>query len=206
VKKVMPSESNNVIVVKILGAPAESLGAIPEINNHALTDNIATVSLTPNFNFFKRKTRNQVKSKNRISKLTVLNLVFDDSSESKAVQPSSQIAHDKLSFINQKQLTNLEEFSSFVIALALPELPLPKDFWIPVESLLTKREWAILHLVYQGHSSKQIAEARKLSHRTVELHRQNCSRKLGPNTPILLASLFSNSVLETYSWANSQLK
>jgi hypothetical protein len=206
VKKVMPSESNNVIVVKILGAPAASLGAIPEINNHALTDNIATVSLTPNFNFFKRKTHNQVKSKNRISKLTVLNLVFDDSSESKAVQPSSQIAHVKLSFINQKQLTNLEEFSSFVIALALHELPLPKDFWIPVESLLTKREWAILHLVYQGHSSKQIAEARKLSHRTVELHRQNCSRKLGPNTPILLASLFSNSVLETYSWANSQLK
>ena len=202
----MPSESNNVIVVKILGAPAASLGAIPEINNHALTDNIATVSLTPNFNFFKRKTHNQVKSKNRISKLTVLNLVFDDSPESKAVQPSSQIAHDKLSFINQKQLTNLEEFSSFVIALALPELPLPKDFWIPVESLLTKREWEILHLVYQGHSSKQIAEARKLSHRMVELHRQNCSRKLGPNTPILLASLFSNSVLETYSWANSQLK
>ncbi len=202
----MPSESNNIIVAKILGAPAASLEAIPEINTQVLSDNIATMSLTPNFNFFKRKARNQVKSKNKISKLTVLNLVFDDSSQSKAVQPPSQIGHDKLSFINQKQLSNLEEFSSFVIALVLPELPLPKDFWIPVESLLTKREWEILHLVYQGHSSKQIAEARQLSHRTVELHRQNCSQKLGPITPILLASLFSNSVLETYSWANSQLK
>jgi len=202
----MPSESNNIIVVKILGAPAASLEAIPEINTQVLSDNIATMSLTPNFNFFKRKARNQVKSKNRISELTVLNLVFDDSPESKAVQPPSQIGHDKFSFINQKQLSNFEEFSSFVIALVLPELQLPKDFWIPVESLLTRREWEILHLVYQGHSSKQIAEARQLSHRTVELHRQNCSQKLGPITPILLASLFSNSVLETYSWANSQLK
>jgi FixJ family two-component response regulator len=54
-------------------------------------------------------------------------------------------------------------------------------------------------------NSKKIAASRTLSHRTVELHRQNCAQKLGPITPILLASLFSNSVLETYSWSNTEL-
>ncbi len=198
----MPSETNNVIVVKLLGAPAATLKKIPEINSHSVTDNIVTMSLTPNFDFFKRQALDKVKSKGKIANLTVLNLVFDDSAEAGAEQPLSQIGRDKLSFISPKQLSNLEEFSSFVMTSALPEIPLPEDFWIPVESLLTKREWDVLHLVYQGHSSKKIAAARKLSHRTVELHRQNCGQKLGPITPILLTSLFSNSVLETYSWSN----
>lgn len=198
----MPSETNNVIVVKLLGAPAATLKKIAEINSHSVTDNIVTMSLTPNFDFFKRQALDKVKSKSKIANLTVLNLVFDDSAEAGAEQPPSQIGRDKLSFISPKQLSNLEEFSSFVMTSALPEIPLPEDFWIPVESLLTKREWDVLHLVYQGHSSKKIAAARKLSHRTVELHRQNCAQKLGPITPILLTSLFSNSVLETYSWSN----
>ena len=198
----MPSETNNVIVVKLLGAPAATLKKIPEINSHSVTDNIVTMSLTPNFDFFKRQALDKVKSKGKIANLTVLNLVFDDSAEAGAEQPPSQIGRDKLSFISPKQLSNLEEFSSFVMTSALPEIPLPENFWIPVESLLTKREWDVLHLVYQGHSSKKIAAARKLSHRTVELHRQNCGQKLGPITPILLTSLFSNSVLETYSWSN----
>jgi len=198
----MPSETNNVIVVKLLGAPAATLKKIAEINSHSVTDNIVTMSLTPNFDFFKRQALDKVKSKGKIANLTVLNLVFDDSAEAGAEQPPSQIGRDKLSFISPKQLSNLEEFSSFVMTSALPGIPLPEDFWIPVESLLTKREWDVLHLVYQGHSSKKIAAARKLSHRTVELHRQNCTQKLGPITPILLTSLFSNSVLETYSWSN----
>jgi len=198
----MPSETNNVIVVKLLGAPAATLKKIAEINSHSVTDNIVTMSLTPNFDFFKRQALDKVKSKGKIANLTVLNLVFDDSAEAGAEQPPSQIGRDKLSFISPKQLSNLEEFSSFVMTSALPEIPLPEDFWIPVESLLTKREWDVLHLVYQGQSSKKIAAARKLSHRTVELHRQNCAQKLGPITPILLTSLFSNSVLETYSWSN----
>ena len=198
----MPSETNNVIVVKLLGAPAATLKKIPEINSHSVTDNIVTMSLTPNFDFFKRQALDKVKSKGKIANLTVLNLVFDDSAEAGAEQLPSQIGRDKLSFISPKQLSNLEEFSSFVMTSALPEIPLPENFWIPVESLLTKREWDVLHLVYQGHSSKKIAAARKLSHRTVELHRQNCAQKLGPITPILLTSLFSNSVLETYSWSN----
>lgn len=198
----MPSETNNVIVVKLLGAPAATLKKIAEINSHSVTDNIVTMSLTPNFDFFKRQALDKVKSKGKIANLTVLNLVFDDSAEAGAEQPPSQIGRDKLSFISPKQLSNLEEFSSFVMTSALPGIPLPEDFWIPVESLLTKREWDVLHLVYQGQSSKKIAAARKLSHRTVELHRQNCAQKLGPITPILLTSLFSNSVLETYSWSN----
>ena len=122
------------------------------------------------------------------------------------MQPPSQIGQDKLSFISQKQLANLEEFSTFVISSVLPDIPLPEEFWVPVESLLTKREWDILHLVYMGYSSKKIAAARGLSHRTVELHRQNCAQKLGTITPTLLAALFSNSVLETYSWSKSTVE
>ena len=202
----MPHESNNVIVVKILGAPAAALELIPEVKSHSLTDNIAVMCLTPNFDFFKRKVLNEVKSQNKISKLTVLNLVFDDSTELETRPSPIQIGHDKLGFINHKKMASLEELSSFVIASVLPDLPLPEEFWIPVVPLLTKREWDILHLVYQGHSSKKIAAARELSHRTVELHRHNCAQKLGPITPILLASLFSNSVLETYSWSNGELE
>jgi DNA-binding CsgD family transcriptional regulator len=201
----MPSENHHVIVVKILGAPAKALKAIQGINTHSLTVNTAVMSLTPNFNFFKRKALNDVKNKNKTSNLNVLNLVFNDSTDPEAMQSPSKIGHDKLSFISPKHLANLEEFSTFVIASALPEIPLSEEFWIPVESLLTQREWDILHLVYQGHSSKKIAASRTLSHRTVELHRQNCAQKLGPITPILLASLFSNSVLETYSWSNAEL-
>ena len=200
----MPHESNNVIVVKILGAPAKALKALSEINRHSLTDTTVTMTLTPNFNFFKRKALKEVKRKNESSKLTVLNLVFDDSADLETVQPVSQIGENKLSFISQKHLASLEEFSSFVISSVLPEIPLPDDFWIPVEPLLTQREWDILYLVYLGYSSKKIAVARNLSHRTVELHRQNCAQKIGTVTPVLLTALFSNSVLDTYSWTSTR--
>lgn len=200
----MPYESNNVIVVKILGAPAKAFKALSEINRHSLTDTTVTMTLTPNFNFFKRKALKEVKRKNESSKLTVLNLVFDDSADLETVQPVSQIGENKLSFISQKHLASLEEFSSFVISSVLPEIPLPDDFWIPVEPLLTQREWDILYLVYQGYSSKKIAVARNLSHRTVELHRQKCAQKIGTVTPVLLTALFSNSVLDTYSWTSTR--
>lgn len=200
----MPYESNNVIVVKILGAPTKALKALSEINHHSLTDTTVTMTLTPNFNFFKRKALKEVKRKNASSKLTVLNLVFDDSADLETVQPVSQIGENKLSFISQKHLASLEEFSSFVISSVLPEIPLPDDFWIPVEPLLTQREWDILYLVYLGYSSKKIAVARNLSHRTVELHRQNCAQKIGTVTPVLLTALFSNSVLDTYSWTSTR--
>ena len=202
----MPHESSNVIVVKILGAPVKVLNALSEINRHSLTATTVSMTLTPNFNFFKRKALKEVKSKNENSKLMVLNLVCDDSADPETVQPPSQIGNDKLSFISKNHLTSLEEFSSFVISSMLPGIPLPKEFWIPVESLLTEREWDILHLVYMGYSSKKIAAARGLSHRTVELHRQNCAQKLGTITPTLLAALFSNSVLETYSWSKSTVE
>ena len=202
----MSHESSSVIIVKILGAPIKALNALSEINYHSLTKNTVTMTLTPNFNFFKRKALKEVKSKNENSKLTVLNLVFDNSTDPETLQPPSQIGDDKLSYISQRHLASLEEFSSFVISSVLPEIPLPKEFWIPVEALLTQREWDILHLVYLGYSSKKIAAARNLSHRTVELHRQNCAQKVGTITPVLLASLFSNNVLDTYSWATDKVK
>ena len=198
----MQLESNHIIFVKIFDVPATFLKALPQITTHSLSDTTVTMSLAPNFDLSEPKVPKKLKNKE--TTVTVLNLVFDQLSDSETVQPASQIGGDKLSFISQRHLANLERFSRFVMTSALPKTPQPEDFKISVESLLTQREWDILRLVYMGYSSKKIAAARNLSHRTIELHRQNCAQKIGTITPLLLAALFSNSVLDTYSWTNSK--
>lgn len=47
---------------------------------------------------------------------------------------------------------------------------------------LSRREMEVLRGVMSGKTSRQIAEALNLSHRTVEVHRINCFRRLGVNT------------------------
>ena len=47
---------------------------------------------------------------------------------------------------------------------------------------LSRREMEVLGGVISGKTSRQIAEALNLSHRTVEVHRINCFRRLGVNT------------------------
>jgi hypothetical protein len=86
--------SNNVIVVKIFGAPASALRVIPEISAYSATDSIITMSLTPNFDVFKRKALKDVKRQNKIPELTLLNLVFDDSNDAEETQPASQIGRE----------------------------------------------------------------------------------------------------------------
>jgi len=44
---------------------------------------------------------------------------------------------------------------------------------------LTPRESEVLDFALKGHSSKVIARALDISHRTVELHRSNLLEKLG---------------------------
>jgi len=135
------------------------------------------------------------------------NLVFDPAVDDQiTVAPVSEIAGTQMAHCNASHLDNFETFGSLIIALGLPDLRLPNDFWIPVQSILTLRELEILRLVYQGFSSKKIGEYLAISHRIIELHRQNCSSKLGRIRPLLLETLFSTKALETYHWGLSKWK
>jgi DNA-binding NarL/FixJ family response regulator len=49
----------------------------------------------------------------------------------------------------------------------------------PTQNELTAREREVLTLVAEGHSSRQIADLLRLSHKTVETHRHNLMAKLG---------------------------
>jgi orotate phosphoribosyltransferase-like protein len=69
--------------------------------------------------------------------------------------------------------------------------------------MLTDRELEVLDHVYHGRSSKKIADELNLSSRTVELHRQNCSKKIGIITPHILSMLFSSKVPGAYLWART---
>lgn len=52
---------------------------------------------------------------------------------------------------------------------------------------LSRREEAVLKMVAQGHSSKQIASLLNISYRTVETHRQNIKHKLDIHSTAELA-------------------
>lgn len=57
---------------------------------------------------------------------------------------------------------------------------------------LTPREQEVLHLVASGLINKEIGERLGLSERTVEVHRQNGSRKLGLQSASDISRLFSH--------------
>lgn len=190
----------NVIIVKLLNVPRELLQKFPVIA-YSLLDGIAVMSLRPNLDSIRRKELND-DSRATVELPSVIHLVFDDGGIVYAPGESSGGATNFLvSHLNPYHFDSFETFSNLVISLGLPDLRLPEQFWFPVQSVLTYRELEILHLVYQGHSSKQIAANLTVSPRTIELHRQNCSGKLGQITAELLEALFSTKVMQMYDWA-----
>lgn len=196
---------SNVIIVKLLNVPIALLQKFP-VTAYSILDRIAVMTLQPNLDLIKRKPSDNA-SLVASALPMVLHLVFDDGGVAQggiaghAGATDFQVAH-----WNAEHFESFEEFSSFVIELMLPDLHLPEEFWIPVQSVLTYRELEILYLVYQGFSSKQIAGDLTVSPRTIELHRQNCSGKIGQITPQLLEALFSTTVLHLYDWAiNNQI-
>jgi DNA-binding NarL/FixJ family response regulator len=61
---------------------------------------------------------------------------------------------------------------------------------------LTNREKQILKLIYEGHTSKQIAEKLYISKRTVESHRANILHKTNSrNTAELIRFAIGNNIL-----------
>ena len=196
--------SNKVIIVKMLGVPAELLASGLPVP-YPVSDDITVMSLSPDFDVIKRKVTNDSDPELLASLPVVVNLVFDTDAVAhrQATEPvelsGCQIAH-----VGAEHFSSAEVFSNFVVALGMADLSLTDHFWIPVRPVLTRREMEILHLVYNGKSSKQIAEILAVSPRTIELHRQNCSGKVGPLTPRLLGALLSTDTLEAYRWHMSQ--
>lgn len=65
------------------------------------------------------------------------------------------------------------------------------------ESLLTRQEQAILHLIASGNTNRKMAEMLHISEFTVETHRKNIHRKLGScNTATMLMIAFRKGLLE----------
>lgn len=62
----------------------------------------------------------------------------------------------------------------------------------PSIEILTRREKEILQLLAQNYTSKQIAEALHISHRTVATHRKNIHRKTETSTVLELVQLAVN--------------
>ena len=196
--------ANNVIALKLLNLPTPMLGRGLS-NLYPLTDAISVITLRPSFELVKHKVPEGSGSTPDKSPLVTVNLVFD-ANESKITHHSRGIdlAESRLARVPASHFDSYDALSNFVLAVGLPSVKLPEDFWIPVHAVLTRREMEILHHVYGGQSSKQIAEILTVSPRTIELHRQNCSGKLGPLTPRLLGALFSTDILETYDWCTTE--
>lgn len=194
------TSEKNVLIVKLLGAPTHLINglSLPFFN---MIDNVVVFTLRPNFDLIRRKASSQYLGETRMLVPLVLNLVFDPAANDQiTAEWAPIIAGTQMAHCNARHLGSIEEFSTFIVTLGLPELRLPENFWMPVQSILTVRELEILSLVYQGLSSKKIAEYLGISNRTIELHRQNCSAKLFQITPILLETLYSTKALETYYW------
>jgi DNA-binding NarL/FixJ family response regulator len=68
--------------------------------------------------------------------------------------------------------------------MALPEVSPPADQ--EILKLLTNREAAVLRLVGEGLSAKQIGEILKISRKTVEFHKRHIFERLGLTSSLQL--------------------
>ena len=193
----MQSKNDTVMVVKMINVPASILEEL-SLPFFSLSGQVRLMMLRLNFDAFRLKLNGQSRAQGAI-RLRVLNLIFDDNFNNQlGVAPTSKIDDISVVFLGKSFFSSLEAFSSVITDLGYTDLELPTDFWVPVQSVLSFREIEVLHHVYNGLSSKQIGDELNLSARTVELHRQNCGKKIGPLTPRALSTLFSSSAGDSY--------
>jgi len=127
-------------------------------------------------------------------KIVELNFIVDDNAAWSLNEGSTNF-----STIRSSNIFSLESFTQHVMHQIFPKLTDQEKFTTSLRSLLTPRELEILKHVYDGLSNKQIASKINLSPRTIELHRQNSSAKLGSLSPQTLQHFFSDSILKMYS-------
>jgi len=190
----------SVTLLKIINLPSSCHETL-QLPFFQISSQVTLMVLRLNFDAlrFKSGTKgSDVKSR----QLREVNLIFDDQQGS---QTDSSVATEQADFIikhvGEPHFSSFEAFSTLLADLSYSDLQLAEDFWLPVQSVLSYREIEVLHHVYNGLSSKQIADELSLSSRTVELHRQNCSKKIGTLSPRNLSKLFSSATIETYMWS-----
>lgn len=189
-------------IVKLVGVPPELLGNLP-LPHFKISECARLMVLQPNFDAlrYRAEAKRSVKQNHEPE---VLNLVFDDKSNMQDNNGSTRRKADStIVHTRSADFESFERFSTLIADVGYSDLPTSSDFWLPTQAVLTYRELEVLHHVYHGRSSKKIADELNLSSRTVELHRQNCSKKIGVITPHILSMLFSSKVLETYLWART---
>ena len=191
-------------IVKLLGVPPELLGNLP-LPHFKISDHARLMVLQPNLDALRYRAEAQSPAKDD-HQPQVLNIIFDSEHNIQSDNGSSRRKGDStIVHAGGADFESFERFSTLIADEGYSDLQTSSDFWIPTQSVLTYREIEVLHYVYDGRSSKKIADELNLSSRTVELHRQNCSKKLGAITPRILSMLFSIKVLETYLWTRCDM-
>jgi DNA-binding NarL/FixJ family response regulator len=196
----MDNNEDRVTFLKIANLPISSHETL-QLPYFRISSEVSLMVLRLNFDALRFRSSAQdsnVKSR----QLREVNLIFDDQQGS---QIDSSLAAEQadllLKHVGTPHFSSFEAFSTLIADLSYADLRLTADFWLPVQSVLSYREIEVLHYVYDGLSSKQIADELSLSARTVELHRQNCSKKIGTISPRTLSKLFSSATIETYMWS-----
>jgi DNA-binding NarL/FixJ family response regulator len=196
----MDNNEDRVTFLKIANLPISSHETL-QLPYFRISSEVSLMVLRLNFDALRFRSSAQdsnVKSR----QLREVNLIFDDQQGS---QIDSSLAAEQadllLKHVGTPHFSSFEAFSTLIADLSYADLRLTADFWLPVQSVLSYREIEVLQYVYDGLSSKQIADELSLSARTVELHRQNCSKKIGTISPRTLSKLFSSATIETYMWS-----
>ena len=200
----MEASNPSFTIVKLLGVPPDLLGNLP-LPHFKISEHARLMVLQPNFDALRYRAGAQRSVKDD-QETEILNLIFDGQSNIQGNNgPSRRKADTTIVHTGSADFESFERFSTLIADAGYSDLPISGDFWIPTQAVLTYREMEVLHHVYHGRSSKKIADELNLSSRTVELHRQNCSKKIGAITPRVLSMLFSAKVLETYLWTRSDM-
>jgi DNA-binding NarL/FixJ family response regulator len=196
----MDNNEDRVTFLKIANLPISSHETL-QLPYFRISSEVSLMVLRLNFDALRFRSSAQ-DSNVKLRQLREVNLIFDDQQGS---QIDSSLAAEQadllLKHVGTPHFSSFEAFSTLIADLSYADLRLTADFWLPVQSVLSYREIEVLYYVYDGLSSKQIADELSLSARTVELHRQNCSKKIGTISPRTLSKLFSSATIETYMWS-----
>lgn len=153
----------------------------------------------PNSDYFRRNLLRYVESlfpKN--DNMAYVNLLFDENYK-KNGPFIRKVDKQIVANIGSEHLENLVKFYNYIFNIIISDFNISEEVWIPHQPILTPRQIQILFYVYNGLSSKQIAEKLNLSPRTIELHRQNSIDKIGGLTPKKLELFFSPVIARAFS-------
>ena len=190
------------LVIKIVGKLYSALGLSSYFTNHPFYEcpnSCFFTAFQPKREYFRGSQIKNVESFFRKNiKIAVVNLIFDDN-YIKNETFVHKIDEQFVTNVGGSQLKDLVTLYNYMFNIVISDFNLTQELWLPHEPTLTPRQVEILFHVYNGLSSKQIAEKLNLSPRTIELHRRNSIVRIGDLTPKKLESFFSPVIVKAYS-------